>query len=59
LIGSIDQRGAWHGFRWFLFDEENGDLHILAVNVWPQDLQPLEPEIEAAVKSASWIPLGD
>lgn len=54
-----DEDNSLFFVRWFLFDEENDDLHILAVNVWPQDLQPLEPEIEAAVQSASWIPLGD
>jgi len=45
--------------RWFLFDRDHDDLHILAASVWPEDLQTLEPEVETLVQSATWIPVED
>ena len=37
----------------------HGDLHIVAASVWPEDLETFEPEVEAAVQSSTWKPIGD
>lgn len=45
--------------RWFLFDDEYADLHIVVASVWPEDLEHLEPDVEAALRLATWIPVED
>lgn len=45
--------------RWFLFDREYSDLHVIVASVWPEDLEELEPDIESALLSATWIPVAD
>jgi hypothetical protein len=55
---SIDEEGnplLW--VRWFLFDRELGDVHIVAASVWPDDLALLESQLEDTLRSAAWIPL--
>lgn len=55
---TVDEEGnplLW--VRWFLFDREVADLHIVAASVWPGDLAAVEPQVEDAVRTAAWIPL--
>jgi hypothetical protein len=57
---SVDDAGdgmLW--VRWFLFDHDNDDLHIIAASVWPEDLPVFEPEVGELVQSAAWIPVED
>jgi hypothetical protein len=43
--------------RWFLFDHEHDDVHIVAASVWPGDLEQFETEVETLVQTATWKPI--